>query len=145
MRDDTIQTARTRESHTSILCSPTDERHGEQEPATKGAIITRRADRREYGGHDSEADSVGNEDDARDGFSTTHPREDTLARCGIGKTGRAWTDGRIVASGSSEALEQRLGITERTDTLWNKMNVKDHVGCDQALHCRRCSRLCPRQ
>ena len=33
----------------------------------------------------------------------------------------AWTNGWIVASGSSEALGQGLGITETTNTMWDGM------------------------
>ena len=119
MRIDTdTQPARTCEGHTRILGSPTDDCHGEQEPATKGAIVGCGADGGEYGGHDRKACPVGNEDDARDGLGPTHPREDTLSRGGIGKTGRAWSDGGVVASGGGEALEQGLGEAERTNTLW---------------------------
>jgi hypothetical protein len=57
----------------------------------------------EYGCHDRKVDAIRNDDDARDGFGATQPREDTLSR---GSTGRTWSNGWIVASGSSEALEQ---------------------------------------
>ena len=53
------------------------ERHGEQEPATKGAIVGDGTDGGEYGYHDRKADVIRNEDDAHDGFGTTQPTEDT--------------------------------------------------------------------
>lgn len=97
--------ARTRECHTSILCGPTDERYGEQEPATKCAIVASGTDRCKYGCHDGKANPICNEDNACDGLGTTHPREDTLARGGIREAGRARSNGWVVASGSSETLE----------------------------------------
>jgi hypothetical protein len=136
-----IRPARTCECHTSILGSPTDEGHGEQEPATKGAIVGGGTDGGEYGCHDRKADAIRNKDDTRDGFGTTHPREDTLSRGRTGKTGRTWSNGWIVASGSSEALEQGLGITERTDTLWEGMGMKNETRWNKSLRCRRYSRL----
>ena len=55
----------------------TDERHGEQGPATKGAIVGDGTDNGEYGCHDRKADAIRNEGDVRNGFGTTQPREDT--------------------------------------------------------------------
>ena len=120
-----IRPARTStcECHTGILSSP---------------IVGGGTDGGEYGCHDRKADTIRDEDDARDGFGTTQPREDTLSR---DSTGRAWTNGLIVASGSSEALEQSLGIIERTDTLWDGMDIKNKTRRKEGLRCRRCSRL----
>jgi hypothetical protein len=77
------------ECHTNIPCSPADEGHGEQEPATKGAIVGGGTDGGEYDCHDRKAEAVCDEDDVRDGFKTTQPREDTLFRGSTGRTGRA--------------------------------------------------------
>ena len=54
---------------------------------------------------------------------------------------RAWTNGWIVASGSSEALGQGLGITERTTPMRNGM--ENETRGNEGLRCRHCSRLCP--
>jgi hypothetical protein len=90
LNDSRIEPARTCECHTNFLGSPTDDGHGEQEPASKDAIVGDGTDGGEYDRHVCKADATRNEDDARDGFATTQRREDSLFR---GSTGRVWSNG----------------------------------------------------